>query len=123
MKHSTALLTFILLFTSSLLWASEPAATVNMSNQLTFEPASIAIQAGQTVDFVNRSALAHTVTADPSKARNADNVSLPEDAKPFDSGNLAPGESYSHTFTEPGTYQYFCIPHEAAGMKGTVIVQ
>ncbi|WP_098420155.1 MULTISPECIES: plastocyanin/azurin family copper-binding protein [unclassified Marinobacter] len=98
MKHSKALLTFILLFSSSLLWASEPAATVNMGNQLRFEPASITIKSGETVEFVNGSLLVHTVTADPAKARSADNVSLPAGAKPFDSGNLASGESFSHTF-------------------------
>ena len=123
MKHSKALLTFILLFSSSLLWASEPAATVKMGNQLTFEPASLTIKAGETVEFLNGSPLVHTVTAAPPKASNADNVSLPEGAETFDSGNLASGESFSHTFTEPGTYQYFCIPHEAAGMTGTIVVK
>ena len=32
MTHSKALLAFILPFTSSLLWASEPSATVSMGN-------------------------------------------------------------------------------------------
>lgn len=123
MKHSKALLTFILLFSSSLLWASEPASTVSMSNQLAFEPALITIKAGETVRFVNDSALPHTVTADPTKARNSDSTSLPEGAETFDSGILAAGESFSRTFTKPGTYQYFCIPHEMAGMTGTIIVQ
>ena len=68
MKHPKALLSFILLFSSSLLWASEPAATVEMGNQLTFEPASVTIKAGETVEFVNGSPLVHTVTADPVKA-------------------------------------------------------
>lgn len=123
MTHSKILLTFILLFTSTLLWASEPAATVSMSNQLAFEPASITVKAGETVRFVNDSALPHTVTADPAKARKPDSVSLPEGAEIFDSGNLAAGESFSRTFTKPGTYRYFCIPHEMAGMTGTIIVQ
>ena len=123
MKLSKILFTFTLLFTSSVLWGSEPAATVSMSNQLAFEPASITIKAGETVRFVNDSVLPHTVTADPAKARNPDSTSLPEGAETFDSGNLAAGESFSHTFTKPGTYQYFCIPHELAGMTGTIIVQ
>lgn len=123
MKHSKALLTFILLFTSNLLWATEPAATVNMSNQLNFEPASVTIDSGETIKFVNDSALLHTVTADPAKARNPDSTSLPEGAVTFDSGNLAAGEHFSYTFTTPGTYQYFCIPHEAAGMTGTIVVR
>jgi hypothetical protein len=32
------------------------------------------------------------------------------------------GESFSYTFDEPGTYEYFCIPHEDLGMVGTVTV-
>ncbi len=36
--------------------------------------------------------------------------------------NLA-GSSFSYTFNEPGTYTYFCSPHEADNMIGTVIVE
>jgi len=32
------------------------------------------------------------------------------------------GDKFSYTFTVPGTYQYHCHPHEALGMKGTLIV-
>ncbi len=41
----------------------------------------------------------------------------------WDSGFIAGGRSFSRRFTEPGTYRYFCIPHEGAGMLGTVIVE
>ena len=40
----------------------------------------------------------------------------------FDSGQLEPGATFSHTFRVPGTYRYFCVPHEVAGMIGTLIV-
>jgi FtsP/CotA-like multicopper oxidase with cupredoxin domain len=39
----------------------------------------------------------------------------------FDSGGIFPGDSYSHTFTIPGTYYYHCALHP--WMKGTVIVK
>ncbi len=29
----------------------------------------------------------------------------------FDSGSIAPGQTYSHTFTTPGTYSYLCVYH------------
>jgi plastocyanin len=29
----------------------------------------------------------------------------------FDSGSIAPGQTFSHTFTSPGTYRYLCIYH------------
>jgi plastocyanin len=38
-------------------------------------------------------------------------------------GLLTEGETFSVTFSEPGTYEYFCIPHEQVGMTGTIIVE
>ena len=38
-------------------------------------------------------------------------------------GLLTEGEDFSVSFVEPGTYEYFCIPHEDQGMKGTVVVE
>ncbi|QLG64062.1 plastocyanin/azurin family copper-binding protein [Halorarum salinum] len=35
---------------------------------------------------------------------------------------MAGGETYEHTFEVEGEYGYFCIPHEGAGMVGTVTV-
>ncbi len=32
-------------------------------------------------------------------------------------------QRFSRTFDEPGTYRYICIPHEGAGMVGTVVVR
>jgi len=39
----------------------------------------------------------------------------------WDSGVLAKGKSFSHTFTQPGTYQYFCTPHPF--MTATIVVK
>jgi plastocyanin len=39
----------------------------------------------------------------------------------WDSGTLATGQSYSHTFDQPGTYTYHCTIHPF--MKGTIVVQ
>ena len=101
----------------------EPAATVRMTQDMTFEPAAVTVQAGSTVLWENTSGMPHTVTADPAQARNPQHVELPEGAEPFDSGLIQPGETYSQTFTVPGRYTYFCIPHESAGMVGTVVVE
>jgi plastocyanin len=74
----------------------EPQANlVKMTNGLKYAPAEI------------------TITAD---------VALPAGAGPFNSGNIGLGKEFSYTFTVPGTYKYFCIPHETSGMTGTVIV-
>ena len=52
---------------------------------------------------------------------------IPEGAEPWDSGVLqtqAPekGSTFEHTFTQEGVYDYFCRPHEAAGMVGRIVV-
>lgn len=99
------------------------AATVEMTDALRFDPGTVTIQSGETVTWRNSSQVAHTVTADPDLAGDPSNVQLPEGAQTFDSGNIAPGDSYSRTFDVPGTYEYICIPHEAQGMTGTLVVK
>lgn len=99
------------------------AATVGMTDDLRFDPSEVRIQEGQTVTWRNSSELVHTVTADPELAADESSVALPNGADTFDSGNLQPGETFSHTFTVPGTYKYFCIPHELQGMIATVVVE
>jgi plastocyanin len=103
----------------------QPAAavTVRMTDDLTFEPARVAAHAGDTVEWKNTSSLPHTVTADARRAAEGKEVVLPPGAAPFDSGKIAPGGSYRHTFTVPGTYKYICVPHAAFGMAGEVVVQ
>lgn len=100
----------------------EPAATVEMTNSLTFTPDTVRIQTGETVRWKNTSVIVHTVTADPEEATKDESVTLPDSASPFDSGTMDPETSFKHTFEVPGTYRYFCTPHEGTKMYGTVIV-
>ena len=99
---------------------SDPANTIRMTSGLKYEPAELRIQAGQTVHWKNVSIMPHTVTADPAIAKKPEHVSLPSGAEPFNSGTIRPGKSFERVFTVPGTYRYFCIPHENSGMVGTV---
>ena len=101
----------------------EPAATVEMTAGLEYLPESVTIGAGEAVVWNNTSDVVHTVTADPGKAGDQAHVELPKGAETFDSGFIGAGDSYSHTFEVPGTYTYFCIPHEAAGMIGEIVVE
>lgn len=103
--------------------AENPAAVVDMTGDLKFVPREVTVSVGDTVKWRNVSGVVHTVTADPQKAANADNVRLPQGAETFDSGTILPGNNYSYTFTVPGRYKYVCLPHEAAGMIGEVVVQ
>lgn len=98
----------------------DATVTMGMTN---FDPPTVTISAGQTVQWRNTSLVTHTVTADPGLAANPANVALPQGAQPFHSGKIEAGQVWSRTFTTPGTYRYVCLPHEQQGMRGTVIVQ
>ena len=101
---------------------ASPAAVVQITDLLQFEPGSVQIHVGDVVEWKNVSVLVHTATGDPALAQIEGSAVLPEGAAPFDSGNLEPQATFRHRFDVPGTYQYFCIPHEAAKMTGTVVV-
>ena len=101
----------------------DAAATVEMTDQLTFTPDSVVIGVGETVEFRNTSALVHTLTGDPSRASLDASVRLPGGAEPFHSGPMKPGGTVSHTFETAGTCRYFCVPHEGAMMRGVVVVE
>ncbi len=102
---------------------SDKEAMVHMTNEMRFAPAAVTITAGRSVVWMNTSSLVHTVTDDPSLAEDPSHAQLPPGARPFNSGEIAPAGTFRHTFDVPGTYVYFCIPHEALGMIGRVIVQ
>lgn len=96
---------------------------IEMNSQLRYAPDRVSVNIGSTVEWKNNSTFVHTVTADPAVATNARNVELPDGAQPFNSGSISPGGTFRYTFTVPGKYRYFCIPHEAAGMTGEIEVQ
>lgn len=87
-----------------------------------FEPAELTIPKGTTVTWQHVSGSTHTATADPSRVKDSANVALPEGAESWDSGDLTSGQSWSYAFDVPGTYRYFCVPHEGRGMVGTITV-
>ena len=97
--------------------------TINMSDSLKFDPTDVTISKGETVTWQNTGATVHTATGDPSKATTPADVSLPSGAKAWDSGDIQPQGKFSHTFDTAGTYKYVCVPHESAGMVGTITVK
>jgi len=103
---------------------SGPTAIIRMSDDAPmYQPNSIVIRAGQTVEWVNAGAVSHSVVDDPAKAGKPDDVELPPGVQPFTSGNVMPGGKYRHTFLLPGTYRYFCSSHEMDAMIGEVVVK
>ena len=87
-----------------------------------FDPFGIAVKPGATVKFVNRDkGNSHTVTAyHPTLFERVRRI--PKNAEPFNSGYLLPGDSFDLTLTVPGVYDFYCIPHERAGMVGRIVV-
>jgi len=102
--------------------ASGNVVIVKMNNGLRYVPDMITIKAGTTVEWRNVESFPHSVTADPALVQKSGNSKLPPGAKAFNSGRINGGKSWRHTFTVAGAYHYFCIPHEDAGMLGTIIV-
>lgn len=97
-----------------------------------YRPESFRVEAGDTVVWKNTSSRAHSVTAYeqgiPEEAGyfatgGFDSEQAARDAWDGAAGAINSGETYEHTFEVPGTYQYFCIPHEAGGMVATVVVE
>jgi len=107
--------------------ASDSAArspiTIRMTDGLRFVPARATVRVGQRVAWKNVGGVAHTVTTLRSKASRKADASVPAGARAWDSGFIGGGETYTRTFTIPGIYRYFCIPHEGARMVGTIVVR
>jgi plastocyanin len=74
-----------------------------------YQPQDLTVAVGTTVTWTNTDTVAHTVTWDD---------------KSVDSGLFEQGQTFSYTFTTPGTFGYYCIPHGApgSGMHGSVAV-
>ncbi len=96
-----------------------------------FDPQTVAVPVDATVAWKNTSTRNHTVTAyDDGIPDGADFFSTGDftaEAAARDGfidgeGVIRPEETFEHTFAVPGTYSYLCIPHERAGMVGTVEV-
>lgn len=75
-----------------------------------FQPPRVSVQVGTTVTWTNEEDSLHTVTAGTPD----DRLDL------FDSGEFDTGETFEFTFSEAGTYPFFCDRHEF--MKGEVVV-
>lgn len=72
-----------------------------------FSPPNLTIPVGSTVRWTNHGTRPHTTTSDSGL---------------WDSGALAPGMSFSHTFASEGTFDYRCAFHANQGMVARVVV-
>ncbi len=84
-----------------------PAAVAARIQGFAFSPATLTIARGTTVVWTQSDGVPHTVTSDSGSELN--------------STVLGQGQTYSHTFTQAGTFAYHCDIHPS--MQAQVIVQ
>ncbi len=87
-----------------------------------FDPVGIHIAPGTIVRWRNVDpGNAHTATAyHPDNGGHV--LRMPASTSAWDSDYLLPGESFAAAFGVEGVYDYFCRPHEHAGMVGRIVV-
>lgn len=97
-----------------------------------YRPASLTIKVGDTVRWLNVSGFPHNIAfyenQIPAGAKDYLIKAMPAEGKigPLSSRlMLQPNETYEISFSgaPTGTYNYYCTPHEALGMKGTLTIQ
>lgn len=85
--------------------ASAGAKSAAIRN-LAFMPGRVEVPVGGTVVWTNRDAVGHSITADDGS---------------FDSGVIAPGATWRHSFAQAGTHGFHCTPHPF--MHGQIVVR
>lgn len=90
--------------------------------RISFDPIGLFVEPGQRIRFVNRDAgNTHTATT-YAPAIDDRPLRIPSGAKAWDSDYLDPGQSFEVALDLPGVYDFYCRPHEHAGMVGRVVV-
>ncbi len=113
------------LLASAAVAAADRVAEIRMrsdalGSRVWFDPIGLRVMPGTTVRWVLEGNV-HSATAyHPS---NGFASRIPAGAEPWDSGMLTePGQSFAVRLAVPGVYDYYCIPHEMAGMVGRIVV-
>ena len=75
---------------------------------ISFEPETVTVKAGTTVEWTNSDDIPHTVTKDGGPGDD------------FNSGSIAPGDTFEQTFHDKGKIDYVCTIHP--GQEGSVTV-
>tara|TARA_B100000902_G_scaffold316043_1_gene307273 strand:- start:388 stop:711 length:324 start_codon:yes stop_codon:yes gene_type:complete len=105
---------FFFVFLATLILAL-PAWAVDVSmgsnGNLVFDPSDITIEAGETVHFVNGMLPPHNIIVEGR-------ADLSRESLMFN-----PGEAQDIKFVDAGDYDFFCGPHQGAGMIGQIHVK
>ena len=103
------LFTFLVtLFLAAPAWAVD--ITMGSGGNLIFDPSDVTIDAGETIHFVNGMLPPHNIIVEGR-------ADLSRESLMFN-----PGESQDILFADAGDYNFFCGPHQGAGMIGIVHV-
>jgi len=86
---------------------SPKTVTIEISN-FAFNPASVTINKGDSVVWLNKDTMAHTVTSDSGSSE-------------LGSSPITSGQTYTHTFDTTGSFNYHCSIHTS--MKATITVK
>jgi plastocyanin len=73
--------------------------------QFQFKPQTVTVSAGTTVTWTNQDGFEHSVV---------------DRQETFRGDPFGTGEMFTHTYSDPGTFEYFCGIHNS--MTGTVVV-
>ena len=104
-----ATLAAMIIFLPGIAYAVE--ITMGSNGNLVFSPDNISITAGETVHFVNGMLPPHNIIVEGR-------VDLSRESLMF-----TPGESQDILFADAGDYDFFCGPHQGAGMIGHLHVE
>lgn len=78
-----------------------------------FMPSEIKIKKGDTVIWTNEDPEDHNVISVPGSVSGNE----------LNSGTLSQNQTYSHTFNNTGTFEYYCSIHPSSMTKAKVIVE
>ena len=85
--------------------------TMGSNGNLIFEPSDVTISPGETIHFVNGMLPPHIIIVEG-------HADLSRESLMFN-----PGESQDILFADAGDYNFFCGPHQGAGMTGVIHVE
>ncbi|GGN85089.1 DUF5059 domain-containing protein [Haloarcula pellucida] len=97
-----------------------------------YDPENLTVSVGDKVAWTHVGGEPHSVTAYEEELPDGaiywasggfESESAAREGWENGEGAVQSGQSYVHTFETVGEHGYVCIPHEAAGMEGTVVVE
>lgn len=103
---------------------------IGSSSGYAFKPSNVTIKVGDAVKFVMVSGGPHNVTFDPQGIPAGSQATLqanmPTPMMPL-TGPLLSADNATYTVSfagaKPGSYRFYCLPHQSLNMQGTITVE